>query len=382
MYYTVPTMFDAHVHLREGRNLPEYVAETARCCDHAVVMPNLEKPITTVEQLRAYRNSILDAHENGPMSDHPFTPLMMVYLTEDTTPTDVAELAEAGATGYKIYPKGATTQSGHGVPVDMLRKPPQWLLHAVKAMECEDLVLCVHGEFPDEHLFKREPAFVQSGFFDAIFREAPNLRVVLEHISTQDGLACVRHYRSRGCRMAGTITLHHLLLDIGDVVGRVLNFCRPCPMMPADKVRLRDVAVTAAPGFFLGSDSAPHVAKAKLTTECCAGCYTSPVLLEGLFDIFWQTYRNHSGVGADDLMLESFENFTSHHGREFYGLPKPAGRIALCDTAKKIPANSQYGTGSIENRAIPFGYGERLNWQWTEWQLNAHRELGEAVTES
>lgn len=356
MKYEVPVMFDAHVHFRQGKEaLDEYVGQTSRCCDHAVVMPNVDPPITTPEQARQYRSAIEAAHRESTVGDHPFTPLMVGYLTTETTVENVTAMAAAGVTAYKLYPLGGTTNSHSGIPSEWLRELPDQLLDVFGEMEKHNMVLCLHGELPDEWLLVREPMFVGLQFIRRVCETFPMLRVVLEHISTRAGLQAVRAHRDFGRKVAGSLTLHHMVVDIGDVVGQPLNFCRPCPAMPVDKLAIREAALNAEEGFFLGSDSAPHAAKNKFCMQCSAGCYTSPILVEALFQLFY---------GSRDSNLNwqgNFAAFTSYRGREFYGLPAPSRTLQLVEHEHKVPLRVRGYSDS--DYAMIFGAGTPLGFQ-------------------
>lgn len=359
MEVTAPSLFDAHVHFRQDPHLelPEYVNETARCCDTAVVMPNTTPPIDTPVRLMEYRNQILDSLEGAYRGK--FTPLMMAYLTMHTDVGVVERMALAGAMGFKLYPSGATTNSHGGIPTAWLRAPSKDFLSVFKVMEDHNLVLCLHGELPDEWLFEREPKFYSHEFVDRILEVAPKLRIVFEHISRASTVMAVEGWQRGGYNVGATITLHHLLNTAQEVVGQPLNFCRPCPAFLEDREMLVRAATWAAPGFFLGSDSAPHPIKKKLCEECSAGCYTAPVLLEALLGLFVETKENFTDP---EKWMQNFIQFTSTTGRKFYGLRGPNRTLTLSnDTPRTVTAFSRFS--SQPNGARPFLAGTSLPWQ-------------------
>jgi dihydroorotase len=362
MQYTVPSLFDAHVHFRQGTPLTTYVKHTARCCDDAIVMPNTEPPIEHATQIEAYRRSILAA-----AAGTTFNPLMVCYLCPDTTHEMITRAKEHGAVAYKLYPASATTHSTHGIPVSLLRQPTDRFQSLLRTMEACDLVLCLHGEMPDVFLLDRERAFVESDFLQMVFSVAPKLRVVLEHISTANGIRQVRRFRAAGHSIAGTITLHHMLLHIGDVVGMPDHFCRPCPALNTDRDEVRNAALGGESCFFLGSDSAPHGTESKYCSTCSAGIYTSPVLVEALFEQF-----HESGLtldGHDTGFLTRFVRFTSTNGRTFYRLPDPMRVLTLVSKEWRVPTHlvvDGHKEPLQDFRVTPFLQGLKLGWQLLE----------------
>ncbi len=297
---------DWHLHLRDGAMLAA-VARWSNDMGRALVMPNLVPPIVTGAEARAYRERIRAAGAR-------FAPLMTLYLTEATDPEDVAAAAASGlATAVKLYPAGATTNSHAGVR-DLGR------VDAVLARMAEaGLPLCVHGEVTDPavDIFDREAAFLDRVLAPLAARH-PKLRIVLEHVTTEEGLAFVRAHAPR---VAGTITTHHLIIERNHILAggiRPHYYCLPVAKRARHRDALRAAAVSGEACFFHGSDSAPHLDALKLAPCGCAGCFTAPVALACLAGVFEQE-------GA----LERLEGFAALHGAAFYGLPPNADTVTL-----------------------------------------------------
>lgn len=289
MSMTLQAPFDAHVHFRQGPEMPEYVLMTARQCVGAIAMPNTTPPLTTPGQCREYLDRIAEIVRTG-LPNLDFRPYMFAYLEHDARVDAVREvLADARVLGLKLYPKAGTTNSDHGVPEDLIRNPTVRFLDVIKTIEENAGTLSIHGEMPSAFLLDRERQFLKSGFLDKVFSIAPNIRVTLEHISTAEAVQYVREQRKSKRKISATITWHHMIHDVGDVVGRPHNFCRPCPSLPTDRSAVSAAAVLGEDGFMLGSDSAPHQLSSKHTDCCSAGCYTSPTLFEELVEYFYKT---------------------------------------------------------------------------------------------
>jgi dihydroorotase len=328
---------DWHLHLRDGPALAAVVAATAAVFGRAIVMPNLRPPVTTTDAAREYRDRILAALPSG---SH-FTPLMTLYLTDTTDP---AEIARAKMSGFvhavKYYPAGATTHSASGVTA-LERAYP-----ALAAMERHDLVLSVHGETTDGDIFDRERAFVESSLA-AIVRDFPGLRVVLEHITTGEAAAFVT---AAPRQVAATITPQHLLYSRNALLAggiRPHYYCLPILKRETHRQALVRAATSGNPKFFLGTDSAPHARHTKENACGCAGCYTAPVALALYAEAF-------EDAGA----LDRLEAFASHHGADFYGLPRNGDRVTLRREPWTVPEEYAFGEGTI----VPLRAGETLRW--------------------
>jgi dihydroorotase len=332
---------DWHLHLRDGAVLKAVLPETARHFARAIVMPNLVPPVVTGAQASAYRQRILAALPMG----RDFTPLMTLYLTEKTDPSDVKAAAKAGTiAAVKLYPAGATTNSASGVrDFDKVRP-------VLEAMAAIGLPLCVHGEVTDADIdiFDREAVFIDR-VLDPIRRSTPGLRVVMEHITTRDG---VDYVRDGGEDIAGTITTHHLVINRNHLlVGgiRPHYYCLPVAKREEHRQALRAAATSGDASFFLGTDSAPHVDAAKESACGCAGCFTATNTLSILAQVF-----------EEEDALGRLEAFTSRNGPGFYGLPVNEDTITLTKGAAiTYPAKIDTADGPI----TVFDPGFPLHWR-------------------
>jgi dihydroorotase len=333
---------DWHLHLRDGPALAAVLPYTARQFARAIVMPNLRPPVTTVAAARAYRGRILAAL--GAPAATPFEPMMTLYLTDNTAP---AEIAAARASGFvhavKYYPAGATTNSDSGVTA-LERAFP-----ALAAMEAHDLPLLVHGEVTDPavDVFDREQAFIDRVLAE-IVRRFPALRVVFEHITTEEAADYVL---AAGPRIAATITAHHLLYNRNAIFQGGLRphyYCLPVLKRERHRVALVRAATGGSPKFFLGTDSAPHPRGEKESACGCAGCFTAHAALELYAEAF-------DAAGA----LDRFEGFASFHGPDFYRLPRNTARVTLVREPWRAPQE----LGFDETTLVPLRAGEPLRWR-------------------
>jgi dihydroorotase len=307
---TIRTPDDWHLHLRDGAMLRAVAPETARHFARAIIMPNLVPPVVTGADAAAYRDRILAALPEGSN----FEPLMTLYLTEDTDPDDLARAHESGLiTSVKLYPAGATTNSASGVSnFDKVRP----VLERMAEIGCP---LCVHGEVVDGDvdIFDREAVFIER-VLDPIRRATPGLRVVMEHITTMQG---VEYASEGGPELAATITTHHLVINRNHILAGGIKphyYCLPVAKREEHRLALRRAATSGDPTFFLGTDSAPHTDANKLLPCGCAGCFTATNTLSILAEVFEQE-------GA----LERLESFTSLNGPKFYKLAPNETQITL-----------------------------------------------------
>jgi len=329
---------DWHVHLRDGAALARTVADTARCFARAIVMPNLTPPVVTPEDAAAYRERILAVAPQG------FQPLMTLYLT-DRTGADTIRRAKAGGLVHavKLYPAGATTNSASGV-TDIARVDA-----ALEAMQDCGLPLLVHGEVtdPEVDVFDREAVFVERVLAPLVARY-PGLRVVLEHITTEDAVAFVR---ASPARVAATITAHHLLLNRNALFQgglRPHHYCLPVVKRERHRRALVAAATSGEPRFFLGTDSAPHARGDKESACGCAGLYTAPLALELYAEAF-------EDAGA----LDRLEGFASEFGPRFYGLEPNAARLTLVREAAEVPPALAFGDATV----VPHRAGGHTRWR-------------------
>ena len=334
---------DWHVHLRDGATLASVVTDTARRFARAIVMPNLKPPVTTVAQAEDYRRRIL---ASLPPGTH-FQPLMTLYLTE-TTPVQEIERAKASGTVFavKYYPAGATTHSQDGVR-DLAGVYP-----VLEAMQRHDLPLLLHGEVTDPaiDIFDRERVFIERHLMPLQAR-FPDLRMVLEHITTRDAVDFV----SAGpASLAATITAHHLLLNRNALFAGGLNphhYCLPILKRETHRAALLQAATSGNPHFFLGTDSAPHPRHAKESACGCAGIYTAHAAIELYTEAFEQAGK-----------LDQLEAFASFHGPDFYRLPRNRERIVLEKRPWTVPPEITLGDATC----VPMRAGKSVVWSLLE----------------
>lgn len=331
---------DWHLHFRDGDMLKETVPATARCFQRAVVMPNLVPPVTTGALASEYRTRILAARPAGSS----FEPVMTIYLTDTTTAQDISDAKAAGVLAAKLYPAGATTNSHSGV--SSLSK----LYPVLDAMVEHDMLFLVHGEVTDNHvdIFDREAVFIEQHLRQIVDR-FPDLRIVLEHITTADAVEFVKH---AGPNVAATITPQHLLLNRNDMlVGgiRPHNYCLPVLKRRTHQEALRAIVASGNPKFFLGTDSAPHAKHRKETACGCAGCYSA-----------WSAIELYAQVFEELGVIDKLEGFASHYGADFYRLPRNSGQIKLVKQTWTVPEEITLPDGSP---IVPFYAGQTLHWQ-------------------
>ncbi|MBO6776568.1 MAG: dihydroorotase [Marinibacterium sp.] len=301
---------DWHLHLRDGAVLQAVLPETARHFARAIIMPNLVPPVVTGAQAAAYRDRIMAALPDGMT----FEPLMTLYLTEDTDPDDVSAAHASGLVkAVKLYPAGATTNSASGVrDFDKVRP-------VLERMAEIGLTLCVHGEVTDADIdiFDREAVFIDR-VLDPVRRATPGLRVVMEHITTSQG---VEYAKSVDSGLGATITTHHLVINRNHIlVGgiRPHYYCLPVAKREEHRLALRAAATSGDARFFLGTDSAPHVDALKETGCGCAGCFTATNTMGILAHVF-----------EEENALDRLEAFASLNGPAFYDLPPNTDVITL-----------------------------------------------------
>ncbi len=332
---------DWHVHLRDGAMLKTVASHTARQFGRAIVMPNLEPPVTTLTAANEYRNEI----HSVLAEDAAFTPLMTCYLTDQADPDEVRRGFEEGVfSAVKLYPAGATTNSASGV-TDMTK-----VSSVFEAMQDVGMPLLVHGEVtdPEIDIFDREAVFIDR-VLAPMLADFPALKVVFEHITTSQAVAYVR---SQGSRLGATITAHHLLINRNDMFKggiRPHYYCLPVAKRQGHRLALLEAATSGEANFFLGTDSAPHATSAKESACGCAGIFTAATAIELYAQAFDQ-------AGA----LENLEAFASVNGPVFYGMPPNEETITLVREEWTIPKNIPV-EGGVEIQ--PFLAGEKLIWK-------------------
>lgn len=321
---------DWHLHLRDGDVLEGVLPHTSRDFARAIIMPNLVPPVVTTAQAAAYRDRILKALPKGD----DFTPLMTLYLTETTDPADVeAGFRDGLITAVKLYPAGATTNSQSGVR-DLAK------VHSVLEKMAEiGLPLCVHGEVTDPaiDIFDREAVFLETVL--APLRERlPELRVVLEHVTTENG---VDYVKAQDKNVGATITTHHLMINRNAILAGGIKphyYCLPVAKREKHRLALRAAATSGDARFFLGTDSAPHIDPLKESACGCAGIFTSINTMACLAEVFEQ-----------ENALDKLEAFASLNGPAFYGLPANEATITLTrqDEAVTFPRKVAVGQEEV-----------------------------------
>lgn len=335
---------DWHVHVRQGHILETVVPHTAKCFGRALIMPNLVPPVANVSQAEAYRQEVLNA-----AADHTgFDPVMTLYLTDNTT-VEVAKTAAASphVCGFKLYPAGATTNSDSGVTSIFN------VMDVLETMADRGLVLQVHGEVTDPHIdvFDREKTFIDQVMLP-LRSELPELRIVFEHITTNEAAQFVSENKNIGA----TITPQHLMYSRNDIFEggiRPHYYCLPILKRHEHRLALLKAATSGDPRFFLGTDSAPHSRGYKETACGCAGIYSAVAAIELYAEIF-------EAMEA----LPMLEPFSSHHGADFYRVPRNTDQIRLKREdwvmPESIPVRNQQ---SDEESLVPIGAGQTRRWK-------------------
>ncbi len=341
MRITLTRPDDWHLHLRDGAAMRAVLPDTARRFGRAIVMPNLKPPVRTVAEAAAYRDRILAAVPEGLA----FEALMTLYLTDNTSAQEVAKARSSGFVhAVKYYPAGATTNADFGVTAVEKAWP------AIAAMEEQGLPLLVHGESTDPgvDVFDREAVFIDRVLVPLLDR-FPRLKLVLEHITTRQGIDFVR---AMPANVAGTLNAHHLLYNRNAMFKGVIRphyYCLPVLKRESHRQALLEAAVSVDAKFFLGTDSAPHAQSAKECACGCAGIYTAHAGIELYAEAF-------ESAGA----LDRLEAFASFHGPDFYGLPRNTTRVTLVREDWTPPDALDFGDGQ---RLVPLRAGEAIPWR-------------------
>ena len=330
---------DWHLHVRDGDILNDVVPATAACFARAIIMPNLVPPVTTAADATAYRERILAA-ANGT----EFEPLMTLYLTESMTAQTIRDARAAGVVAAKLYPAGATTNSDSGV------KDIRNIYPVLEAMADCGMLLLVHGEVTDADIdiFDREKVFLERVLAPTL-EAFPNLKVVLEHITTADSAEFVRQHT--GDNLGATLTPQHLMYNRNHMlVGGIRPhlYCLPILKRNRHQQALRDAVASGDKRFFLGTDSAPHSKDRKEAACGCAGCYSAYGAIGLYADIFEEL-----GI------LDKLEAFASFNGPDFYGLPRNTDTITLIRAPWTMPAELPLADGTI----VPLKAGETVHWK-------------------
>jgi len=341
---TITRPDDWHVHLRDGDALTTTVPDISRYFGRAIVMPNLVPPVTNAELATQYHQRILAANTNGSSQSKQFQPLMVLYLTDQTTAEEIKAAKETGIVfAAKLYPAGATTNSSSGVTdVDNIAD-------VLAAMQEVGMPLLIHGEVTDHHIdiFDREAVFIDT-ILKPLVAKYTELKIVLEHITTKNAVDFVK---AAGSNVAATITVHHLLFNRNHMlVGgmRPHFFCLPILKRNIHQQALIEAATSGSTKFFLGTDSAPHPQHAKESACGCAGCYTAHAAIELYAEAFEE---------AD--ALDKLEGFASLHGPAFYNLPVNSDKITLEKVEWQVPATLKFGDDVV----VPIRADDTIAWQ-------------------
>ena len=335
---------DWHLHIRDGDVMRDVLADTARQFARAIIMPNLKPPVTTVDLAKAYQSRIESQLKS--LGVNGFTPLMTLYLTDNTSADEVRKAKDAGIAAFKLYPAGATTNSDAGVSD---------LKHchaALEAMQAVGMPLLVHGEVTsaDIDIFDREAVFIDT-VLEPLRRKFPGLKIVFEHITTKQAAHYVRDASTGGKNtIAATITPQHLLMNRNAIFAggiRPHNYCLPVLKREEHRVALLEAATSGNSRFFLGTDSAPHAKGAKEAACGCAGCYSA-------FNALGLYAEAFESVGK----LDKLEGFASFFGPDFYSLSRNSKKITLLKQPQSVPAELPLGDATI----VPLRAGETIAW--------------------
>ena len=322
---SLPRPDDWHLHLRDGAMMASVLASSADHFARALIMPNLVPPVVTGAEAQAYKTRITAQLPKASA----FSPLMTLYLTEATDPEDLAKAFQSGLiSAVKLYPAGATTNSASGV-TDFNAVQP-----ALEKMAEIGCPLCVHGEVTDPavDIFDREMVFIDR-VLDPLRRQNPDLKVVMEHITTQQG---VDYVKSSASGLAATITTHHLMINRNHILAGGIKphyYCLPVAKREEHRLALRAAATSGDSRFFLGTDSAPHIDAAKESACGCAGCFTASVTMPLLAHVF-----------EEESALDALANFTSSNGALFYNKPRNEKTLTLQKRSEPLPIEPQLQT--------------------------------------
>jgi len=326
---SLPLPDDFHIHLRQGLDLANYARSAGQQFGRILAMPNTEPPINSAESVKRYKEEILAAAPNLDV-------LPTFKLNKNYAEQELSEMRKNGAVAAKYYPLGVTTNSQDGV------SKIEDMYPAIELMEKLDLVLCLHGEEPGAFCLDREREFLKH--LEKLCRKFPKLRIVLEHVSSAEAVECVKNLPQN---VAATVTVHHLILTLNDIVGdslRPQNFCKPLPKLPRDREAVRSAVFSGNRKFFLGTDSAPHALEKKECLCGAAGVYSAPVAIPILIEEFEKENK-----------LDLLPSFIACFGADFYGIPRQTKKVTYIEKEWQVP--------KIIDGAVPLKAGEVLKWQ-------------------
>lgn len=324
---------DMHLHLRDGEMLGLVGPLTSETFSGALVMPNLVPPITTKEELLSYKQRI-----NTICEQDKFEPYLTLFFKNDYSYKFLEDIKN-DIIAIKLYPAGITTNSETGVSsmdVEVLRP-------TLESMSKLGIPLCVHGE-TNGFVMDREKEFMP--IYEAIAKAFPNLKIIMEHITTKDAIELLDKYEN----LYATVTLHHLIITLDDVAGGMLNphlFCKPIAKRPEDRTALLNAALKAHPKLMFGSDSAPHPKHKKESCGCAAGVFTSPIALQ----VLTQLFEKHE-------CLDNLNKFVSLNAQRIYNLTPLKKKITLIKKDFIVPSAYEYNYESV----VPMYSGERISW--------------------
>jgi len=325
---TLNAPLDMHLHLRDGEMLNNIATASAETFSAAIIMPNLVPPVSSKNEVVAYKERIAYA-----VGNKAFTPYMTLFFKPSYDRVFLESVKE-DITAIKLYPAGITTNSEGGVSgfdVEELRP-------ALEAMTALNIPLCVHGE-TNGFVMDREAEFVS--IYEKLASAFPDLKIIMEHITTKASVDALDRFEN----LYATITVHHLLITLDDVAGGMLQphlFCKPIAKRPEDREALLKVALEGHPKVMFGSDSAPHPKHAKEACGCAAGVFTAPIALQLLVELFEK----------NDSPLENLQAFVSGNAQNIYGVTPSNKKVILEKKAFKIPA--EY------NGVVPMYAGEEI----------------------
>ena len=326
---SLPLPDDFHIHLRQGKELVNYAKSAARQFGRVLAMPNTEPPIDSPETVKKYKEEILAAAPDLEV-------LLTFKLNKNYAKQELLEMRKNGAVAAKYYPLGVTTNSEDGV------SKIEDMYPTVELLEKLDLALCLHGEEPGAFCLDKERKFLRH--LENLCKTFPKLRIVFEHISDAEAVKLVKDLPAN---VAATVTVHHLILTLNDIVGDLLcpqNFCKPLPKFPKDKAAVRQAVFSGSKKFFLGTDSAPHSLKKKECLCGAAGIYSAPVAIPILIEEF-----------ENENKLNLLSDFVAGHGADFYKIPRQTKRAKYIKNKWQVPQ-------TIDG-AVPLRAGTTLKWQ-------------------
>jgi len=329
MDITLPIPDDFHIHLRQGKDLADYAKSAEQQFGRVLAMPNTEPPVNSAESVKKYKEEIFAAAPGMEV-------LLTFKLNKNYCEQELLEMRQNGAVAAKYYPLGVTTNSQDGVAKIEDMYP------TIELMEKLNFVLCLHGEEPGAFCLDREKEFLTH--LEKLCKTFPKLRIVLEHVSSAEAVECVKNLSQN---VAATVTVHHLILTLNDIVGdslRPQNFCKPLPKLPKDKAAVRAAVFSGNSKFFLGTDSAPHALEKKECLCGAAGVYSAPVAIPILIEEF-----------ENENKLELLANFIAGFGADFYKIPRQTKKVTYVKKEWQVPK-------TIDG-AVPLKAGEVLKWQ-------------------